>query len=191
MSLIGSMRAARPRSSPSVWAPRSKQLGHHGQLGLVDAEPVVEQVAVLVDAAVALDHATRRRRAAAPSRASDDGSSSSCICGKRLLFWLQPLTSELTRQRVVLGRGLGLLGQHAGDAPLDCVPAAASGERRRLRVVRSWDILAVVMEAFSVAGPWPRTRVTPTRAVPIIGSYGIISRKGAKRKVSKSEDMAV
>ena len=118
------MRAARARSSPSVCAAQ-QQLGHHGQLHLVHAEPLVEVVAVFGDPAVAL-HQPHRAELAEPLERLlhllglelHDGEAVALLVGGR--------GDGVERHGVGTGDGLGLFHQDAGDAAVDGVDAAAS-----------------------------------------------------------------
>ena len=117
-SAIGSIRAARPAQLAFGLAPRSKQLGHHGQFDLVDAQPFVQ---VMAKAGTRPPPCTSVTAPMARSRSSDSSTSSMLQFHQRIAVVLLVAAGRqgVDRHRIGLGRGLGLFDQHADHAAID------------------------------------------------------------------------
>ena len=95
-----------------------QQLGHDGDFDLVDAQPFVEVVAILLHAAVAFDQPHRPQLAEPVER---------LFHFARLELHQRPAIALLVAgrndgieaHRIDVGRGLGLFGQHAGYPAVD------------------------------------------------------------------------
>jgi len=95
-----------------------EQLGHHRQLDLFDAQPLVCEVANAIHSATPLHHGHRAQLAELIERFLDLRLFE-LHQGRAIVFLIAAGAEGVGRQRVVFRRRLGLLDKHAEDTTLD------------------------------------------------------------------------